>query len=101
MGFFTFKLGGRFGYFLFFSCSGRGKGESEAQGGGGGLDSLLKIPQAGEGLQEGEGRGGGRVSAANWGIGGGAKYFLSGPKCPPRLRIGGKMFSIHQRCFQL
>ena len=33
----------------------------------------------------GWGRGAGRVSAANRGIGGGggAKYFFSGPKCPP------------------
>ena len=27
-------LGGRFGYFLFFFCSGEGKGEFEAPGGG-------------------------------------------------------------------
>ena len=31
----------------------------------------------------------GTVSAANWGIwGGGAKYFFSGPKRPPRLNFG-------------
>ena len=30
------SLGGRFGYFLFFFCSGRGKGESEAPERGGG-----------------------------------------------------------------
>ena len=29
------------------------------------------------------------MSAANWGIGGGgAKYFFSGPKCPPSYKIG-------------
>ena len=30
------KLGGRFGYFLFFFCLGEGKGEPEAPGRGGG-----------------------------------------------------------------
>ena len=30
------------------------------------------------------------MSAANWGIlGGGAKYFFSGPKCPPRKGVAG------------
>ena len=43
--------------------------------GGGGVDFLLNIPGGGGGLQEGRGRGAGRVSAANSGIwgGGGAK----------------------------
>ena len=52
----------------------------------------MKIPGGGGGLQEGSGRGAGRVSAANWGMrGGGLNIFFSGPKCPPsctRLRIG-------------
>ena len=31
------------------------------------------------------------MSAANWGMGGrGAKYFFSGPKCPPRLDNGNE-----------
>ena len=61
---------------------GRGKGESEAPGGGGGVGFLLENPRRGGGLQEGEGPRGraGRVSAANWGIGGGggSKYFFRG-----------------------
>ena len=46
---------------------------------------LLKFPEGGGGSPGGEGRGAGKVSAANWGIwgGGGAKYFFSGLKCPP------------------
>ena len=56
---------------------------SEAPGGGGIF--LLKIPGGGV-SRRGRGRGAGRVSAVNWRIwgGGGAKYFFSGPKCPPR-----------------
>ena len=54
----------------------------------GGVDFLLKIPQGGWVSRRGEGRGGRRVSAANWGIGGGAKYFFSGPKCPPSFPKG-------------
>ena len=53
--------------------------------GGGGGRFLLKIPEGGGGVSR-SGRGAGRVSAANWGFweqGGGAKYFFSGPKCPP------------------
>ena len=66
---------------FYFFCSGEGKGESGATGGGGGL---LKIPGGGGGPREG-GRGAGRVSAANWLniLGGGGKYFIGGPKCPP------------------
>ena len=62
------SLGGRFGYFLFFLCSGRVKGGFEAQGGEG-IGFLLKIPGGGW-FQEGR-EGVGRVSAANWGFGGG------------------------------
>ena len=79
-------LGGRFGYFLFFFCS--GEGESGGNREGGGVRFLLKIPGGG-GVVFQEGRGGegaGRVFAGNW-RGGGAKYFFSGPKCPPRYGI--------------
>ena len=73
--------------FIYFFRSGRGKGESEVPGGGGG-SIFIVIPRRGGGfLQDGEGRGAGKVSAANWGIwgrGGWAKYLFSGPKCPPR-----------------
>ena len=48
------NLGGRFGYFLFFSALGGGKGQSEAPAGGG-IGFLLKIPGGGGGFQEGEG----------------------------------------------
>ena len=78
------KLGGRFGYFYFFFCSGKGEGESEASGGGG-VDFLLKIPGGGSPGEEGEGpRGWEGVCGelGHWGRG--AKYFFSGPKCPPR-----------------
>ena len=61
--------------------SGEGKGESDAPGGGG-VDFLLKNARRGGGVS-GEG-GGGWVSVGNFGRGGGAKYFFSGPKCPPR-----------------
>ena len=71
--------------FNFFICSGRGKGESEARGaGGGGFDFLLKIPGGGSpGGGGAEGRGGCLRRTGELG-GGGAKYFCSGPKCPPR-----------------
>ena len=49
-----FKLGGRFGYFLFFSARGRVMGESEAPGEGGGSVFYWKS-QGGGGFQEGEG----------------------------------------------
>ena len=74
-------LGGRFGYFLFFFCSGRGKGESRRRRVAGDRFFIEK-PRRGA-LGTG---GAGRVSAANWEFGGGggvAKYFFSGPKCPP------------------
>ena len=46
----------------------------------------LKIPKGGGGLEEGRGRGAGRVSAANWGFwGGGAKYFFFGAEMSTKL----------------
>ena len=63
---------------IFFIFSARGGGrESPRRREGGGGEVLLKIPGGG-GLQDGRGRGAGRVSVANWGIfwGGEAKYFF-------------------------
>ena len=73
------RIGGCFGYFLIFSCSGRGKGESEAPGGGGGW-FFLENPRRGLSRRR-RGRGAGRVPAVNCGGGVGAKYFFSGPNC--------------------
>ena len=56
-------LGRRFGYFEFFPARGRGRG-STGRNGGQGVGFLLKISG-----------------------GGGAKYFFSGPKCPPSIAI--------------
>ena len=63
-----FVLGGRSGYFLFFFCSGMGMGESEALEVGGSTFFFI-IPRKGGGSRRGRGRGPGRASAANWGIG--------------------------------
>ena len=56
----------------------------EAPGGGRGSVFLLKNARRGV-SRRGRGRWAGRVSVANWRIGGGggAKYFFPGPKCPP------------------
>ena len=75
--------------FIFFLL---GEGEGRVRGagrGGGGGRFLLKIPRGGGVSGGGGGRGAGRVSAVSWGIWGegGAKYFFSGPKCPPSYRI--------------
>ena len=60
MAFVIKKVGGRFGYFLFFLCSGEGKGESEAPGGGGGR-FFIENPRRGGGPPgRGGGGGGGR-----------------------------------------
>ena len=66
---------------LYFSVRGGGRGSPRRQEGGGGRwGFLLKIPGEGGGVEEGRGRGAGRVSAANWGILGrrGAKFFFFG-----------------------
>ena len=81
------KLGGRFGYFLFFLLGGGGKEESEVPGGGG-VGFLLKIPRGGGGFQEREVFQEG--VCGEWGnfLGeGGAKYFVSGPKRPPSKKL--------------
>ena len=86
-----FPLGGRLGYFSFFSslrCR-------EVVG----VYFLLTVPLEGGFLQEGRGRGPRRVSVANWGNsiggGGGGQFFFSGPKCP--LSFGKKKGKL-QKC---
>ena len=78
------NLGGRFGYFVLFFCSGRGgRGEAEVPGGRG---DLLKSQERGGGvLPDGRARGAGkclRRIVEFWGGGGGLNFFW-GPKCPP------------------
>ena len=71
-------------FFIFFR-SGRGEGGVRGAGEGGGVGVFfLKEPRR-WGLQKGRGGRPGRVSAANWGIGGGGglNIFFSWPKCPP------------------
>ena len=60
----------------YFVCSWTGKGESEARGGGGG-PIFIGNPKRGVFRRE-RGRGAGRVSAANWGIGGGGLNIFLG-----------------------
>ena len=55
--------------FSIFFCSRRGKGESEAPRGGGSI--FVEIPMRG-----GFSRGAGKVSAANWEMGGGLNIFF-------------------------
>ena len=73
------SLGGRFGYFLFFSARGGGKGNPRRREGGG-VRFLLKIPGGGGGLEEGEGPRGREGVCGELGNlgGGGAKYFFFG-----------------------
>ena len=80
-------LGGRFG---FFSASGGGQGgvRGARRRGGEGVGFLLKIPGGVGGVPQKRGGGGGTDGPRGClqGIffgGGGAKYFFSGPKCPP------------------
>ena len=69
---------------LYFFLVGEGEGGVRGARRGRGR-FLIENPRRVGGFQEGEGRGAGRVSAANWEIflGRGAKYFFSGPKRPP------------------
>ena len=61
-----------------------GEGEGGVRGARrGGVHFLLKIPGGGGGFQEGlRGREGVCAELGNFGGGGGAKYFFSGPKRP-------------------
>ena len=72
-----------FRIFLFFFGSGRGGGVSEAAGRGGVGRFFIECPTRGGG---GEGPGGCLRRIGDF-FGGGAKYFFSGPKCPPRLSV--------------
>ena len=74
-------LGGR-SDILFFSTR-KWEGGVRGAGGGGGRFFIQKCQEGGlqEGGGGGRGGGAGRVSAVNWGTGGGgAKYFFPGPK---------------------
>ena len=78
----TFRI-----FFIFFLL-GKGEGGVRGVGTGGVVGFLLKMPgeggfsRRGRGLRGWEGVCG---KLGNWGGGGRAKYFFSGPKCPPRL----------------
>ena len=77
---------------IFYFFSARGGGEGRVRGAGrAGVDFLLKIPEGGGGGFPGGrgGRGAGRVSAANWGMGGGAKFFFFGAEMSTKFRSGG------------
>ena len=76
-------LGGRFGFFFFFLFGGGGKG-GRVRGGCRGVGFLLKLEGGGGGFRGGVVGGGRAPGECLWG-GGGAKFFFSGPKCPPRL----------------
>ena len=84
---FTIKLGGHFGYFLFFLL---GEGEGGVRGArkGGGDRFSIENPRRGGVSQRG--REGVCSESGNFeaGGGGGAKYFLSGPKRPPSKVVG-------------
>ena len=67
---------------LYFFSLGEGKGESRGDREGGQVDFLLKMT-GGRGLPRGGGEGRGGREGVCGAIGGGAKYFFSGPKCPP------------------
>ena len=81
-------LGGRFEYFLFFSARGRGRGSPRRQEGAG-VGFLLEIPGGGGG----EGPGG----CLRGILGGDLKYFFSGLKCLPRVKIRLNPVKSHTR----
>ena len=73
---------------FYFFLLGAGGGGSPRRQEWAGVGFLLKIPGGGGGGSptRGGGRGAGRVSVGNFWEG--AKYFFSGPKCPPSFYIG-------------
>ena len=82
-------LGGRFGYFLFFLLGEGGRRSPRCRGGGTGDRFFIENPKEGGVSSTGgaEGPGGCLWQIGEFG-GGGAKYFFSGPKCPPRIFLG-------------
>ena len=99
--FLSLYLGGRFGYFLFFFCSGRGNGESEVPGGGGGVCFLIESPKGGVSRTGGADGPEGCLQPVG-GFGRGlAKYFFSGPKCPPSYSVGQKNPPLNSRQISL
>ena len=82
------KLGGRFGYFLFFSARGGGRGSPRPPGGGV-VDFFLKIPGGGGSRGGGaEGPGGCLRRIGDLG-GGGLNIFFRGRNVP-KIERGGK-----------
>ena len=74
-------LGGRFGYFLFFSARGGGRGSPRRQEGGGRF--FIENP-----TERGRGREGVCGELGNFGgEGGGALYFLLGPETSTKLWV--------------
>ena len=79
--------------------------------GGGGTIFIENFRRGGSPGGGGGGRGAGRVFAGNW-VGGGGKYFFSGPKFPPRLecalgeflpaknRKNTRTHFLHEDCMQ-
>ena len=79
---------------FYFSARGSGKGVRGA-GRGRGDDFLLKIPGGG-GVPGGWGRGGEGLGGCLRVIGGGAKYFFSGPKFPPSYFLVRKRIVVRK-----
>ena len=73
-----------FRIFLIFFRLGEGEGGVRGRREGGGYRFFIENPRGGGGVSRRRGRGAERLSAriGDFG-GGGAKYFFSGPKCPP------------------
>ena len=89
-------LGGRFDIFYFFLL---GEGEGGVRGARRGAGSVfIENPTRGwGGFQEEEGPGGCLRRIGDFFWGGGAKYFFSGPKRPPRLYLRGKFPSERRK----
>ena len=77
-------LGGRFGYFLFFSARGRGRGSPRGHEGRASA-FLIEDPTRGGGVFPGGGGWEG-VCGESGNFLGGSKFFFWGPKRPPRLQ---------------
>ena len=80
--------------FYFFFCFGAGEREEASEEVAGGGRFLIKIEGGGGGSEEEAREGEGRRGNV-YGEGGGAKFFFSGPKCPPRKAlVNAALFSI-------
>ena len=84
-------------FFIFFLFLGGGKGGGVRGGGRGGGPVFIKIEGGGGGYprrRRGRGKGAGGVSVER-----GAKYFFSGPKCPPRAPLFNCQIAGHSPGF--